>query len=101
MSFEVIEALAPEHPIRLEPVVELAERLGAKLIPAPLRVSTDPNKARFTEDSEVLGHTRLTQPELPDKLSHRAGALAQQVEDAATRRLSHGCERRHGHHHTY
>jgi len=48
MSFEVVEALAPEHPVRLEPVVELAERLGAKLIPAPLRISTDPNKARFT-----------------------------------------------------
>src|SRR4029450_6247861 len=93
MSFEVVEALAPEHPIRLEPVVELAERLRAKLIPAPLRVSTDPNKARFTEDSEVLGHTRLTQPELPDKLSHRAGALAQQVEAAATRPLRQGLQR--------
>ena|SRR6266498_4864728 len=49
----------------------------------------------------MLGHARLTQPELADKLSDRAGALAQQVEDAATRRLSHDCERRHGHHHTY
>src|SRR6266542_5633597 len=49
----------------------------------------------------MLGHARLTQPELADKLSDRAGPLAQQVEDAAARRLSHYCKRRHGHHHTY
>jgi hypothetical protein len=48
MSFEVVEAVAPVHPIGLEPVVELAERLGAELVPAPLCVATDPNEARFT-----------------------------------------------------
>jgi len=45
MSFEVVEALSPEHPIGLEPVVELPERLGAELVPASLCVATDPNEA--------------------------------------------------------
>lgn len=48
MSFEVVEALAPEDPIRLEPVVEFPKRLGPELVPAPLRVATDPNEACFT-----------------------------------------------------
>jgi len=45
MSFEIVEAFAPEHPIRLEPVVELPERLGAELVPASLCVATDPDEA--------------------------------------------------------
>jgi hypothetical protein len=47
MSFEVVEPLAPEHPIGLEPVVELPQRLGAELVPAPLSVATDPDEARL------------------------------------------------------
>jgi Penicillin-insensitive murein endopeptidase/Succinylglutamate desuccinylase / Aspartoacylase family len=43
----------------------------------------------------MLGDTRLAQPELRDELPNRASPLAEQVEDAATRRLSNDCERRH------
>jgi hypothetical protein len=48
MSFEVVEAVAPVHPIGLEPIVELAERLTPELVPAPLGVAADPNQACFT-----------------------------------------------------
>jgi hypothetical protein len=45
MSFEVVEALAPEDPVGLEPVVDLSERLGAELVPPPLCVAADPDEA--------------------------------------------------------
>jgi hypothetical protein len=48
MTFEVVEAVAPERPVGLEPHVDLAKRLGAKLVPATLRVATDPNEPGLT-----------------------------------------------------
>jgi hypothetical protein len=49
----------------------------------------------------MLGHTRLAQPELRDELPDRASPLAEKVEDAAARRLSHDCKRRHGTYHIH
>ena len=96
MPFEIVEALAPEHPIGLEPVVELPERLGAELVPAPLCVAADPNEAGFAQYTQMLGNSGLAQPELRDELPNRASPLAEKIENTSTRRLRNDCERRHG-----
>ena len=100
MSFEIVEALAPEHPIGLEPVVELPERLSAELVPAPLCVAADPNEAGFAQYTQMLGNSWLAQPELRDELPNRASPLAEEVENTSTCRLRHDCKRRHSSDHT-
>jgi hypothetical protein len=45
MSFEIVEALAPEHPIGLEPVVELPGGSVRSSYQRRLCVATDPNEA--------------------------------------------------------
>ena len=84
MSFEVVEALSPEHPIGLEPVVELPERLGAELVPAPLCVAADPNEAGFAQYTQMLRNSWLAQPELCDELPNRASPFAKEVENTST-----------------
>ena len=100
MSFEIVEALVPEPPIGLEPVVELPERLGAELVPAPLCIAADPNEAGFSQYPQMLGNSRLTQPELRDELPNQPSPLAEEVENPSTCRLRHDCECGHRPDHT-
>ena len=54
VAFEGVEALAPEPPIRLQPLVELVQGLGAQGIEAPLGVDPDPDEPGITQHPQVL-----------------------------------------------
>ena len=63
--------------------VELGERLGSQRVEAPAAVGPHLDEAGLAEHAQVLGGSRLAQPGRGDELAHRAGPIADQVEDAA------------------
>src|SRR5688572_25599329 len=89
----VDQDLQPIHPVshrapeRLQPCVELVERLGPQFVDALLRDRTDVDQTGVAEHAEVLRHLRLTQPEALRDLPYRARPIAEQLDDAETVRF--------------
>ena len=96
MPFEGVELAAPEAPVRLEPLVQLTERLGPEGVQAPLGVGPDLDQPRLPEDPQVLGHARLAEAKPGDQLVHRPLTLPQEVEDMTAVRLGEHLEGGHG-----
>jgi hypothetical protein len=63
---EGVEALGPEPPVGLEPLVELGEGLGAEGVEASLGVDPDPHEPGFPQHPQVLGDSiqLYVQPEI-------------------------------------
>src|ERR1700704_1505822 len=70
--------------VRLEPVCDLCQGLGAQPIPAALPVRADLDEAGFPQHLEVLGDSRLAEADARDELGDRPLTVAQEVEDLAT-----------------
>jgi hypothetical protein len=93
VSFEAVESLIPELPVRLDPGVDLAEAFRPQPVHAPLRVDADVDEARIAEHAEVLRDRGLAHRQLVDELADRPLAISQQVEDAAAIRFGEELER--------
>src|SRR5437867_2807531 len=93
------QVLQPIHPVahpapeRLEPDVELVERLRPQLVDALLRDRTHVDQAGVAQHAEVLRHLRLTQSEAFRDLPYRARLVAEQLDDAEAIRFGQGRQR--------
>src|SRR5688572_11427553 len=82
------QVLQPIHPVahpapeRLQPGVELVERLGPQLVDALLRDRANVDQTGVAEHAEVLRHLRLTQPEALGDLPYRSRPVAKELDDA-------------------
>ena len=81
MSFERIEPSGQVRAVRLEPRVELCQRLGAEPVHATLGVAPDVDEAGVAEHLEMSGDTGLVHPDLFDEVADRALGVADRVED--------------------
>jgi hypothetical protein len=93
VSFKCVETTTPELAVGLEPSVDLDQRLGIELVPAPLGVASNPNQTGVAEHSQVLGDAGLAEREAVDQLADRTLPLTKQVQDLPTRWLGHQLER--------
>jgi hypothetical protein len=93
MSFELVEPRFPQAPVRLDPLVDGAERFGADPIDAALGVGADVDEAGLSEDAQMLGDGGLADRELVDEVAHGPFRDPQQVEDAPPVRFCEYLER--------
>jgi len=87
VGLEAIEAATPHLPVRLEPGVQLDQRLWPQAIEPTLPVDTHLDQTGLAQDPQMLGHQRLAAAELLDERTHRCLTLAQSVEDATPARF--------------
>lgn len=92
MAFESVETLSPKGPIRLEPSVQVHERLGTQSIHAALGVSSNLDQADVAQDLEMARHPGLMHVDLGDQVGHRTFPLTHGVEDPSTRRIGYRIE---------
>jgi hypothetical protein len=93
VPLEGIEAARPQLAVRVEPGVDLPQRLGAQLVEAALGVLADADETGLAQDAEVLGGAGLAQPEVLDELADRPWPVAEEVQDVPPSRLGEGSER--------
>jgi hypothetical protein len=72
MSFQGVEPSRPKLPVRRQPLVDLGQALGSKLVPAPLRVRAHPHQPGVTQHAQVLRDAGLAEAEGVDQLAYRA-----------------------------
>jgi hypothetical protein len=60
VAFEPVEAVAPQFPIRREPIINLAQLLRAQPIDSPLRIDARRDQPGFAQHAQVLRHRGLT-----------------------------------------
>src|SRR5437899_5442220 len=89
---ELLESLLPRAAIRLQPVVELLQRLRAQPVDPLLRQRTDLDEPGFAQDAKVLRDLRLPQPEPVSDLPHRARLAAEELDDLAPVRFRESAE---------
>lgn len=95
MAFERVEPVRPQPSIRRNPRVKLTKRRGVHRVHATLSFDPHVNQPSFAQYPQVPRDTRLTEPELIDKLTHRAITIAEEVEHSAAVRLGEDLEQLH------
>src|SRR5256885_15343193 len=78
---ELIEALVPRASVRLQPIVELPEWLGAEAVDPLLRDRMGLHEPSVAQHAEVLGDLRLTKPEPLDDLPDGAWLPPEKLDD--------------------
>lgn len=94
MLFKCVEALAPRVAVRGQPVVQIAQWLGAQSIDPALRLRHYLDEPRRTQGAQVFRHARLAGTERRDQVTDIVFAGTQQVEQPATARFGEGFHRR-------
>src|SRR5690606_7268034 len=90
--FEGIEALGPLGSVRLEPGIQLLERLGAEAVEPPLSVTPDLDQPSVTQHLQMPRNAGMLHADVVDEVANRALALADGIKDASTGRLGDGFE---------
>ena len=93
MTFERINVDGPETSERIEPGIDLHERLGPDLIDAPLRFDARLHEAGLAQHAEVLGDRGLGHPEAALDLADGLLRGRQQAEDGPAVRFRDDGER--------
>jgi DNA-binding transcriptional ArsR family regulator len=88
VPFERIKPRRPVRSIRLQPRVELHQRLRAEPVQPPLSIPPDLHQPRVAQHSEVTRHTWLMHPDLLDQLTDRLLAAADGIKDSPPCRFS-------------
>lgn len=83
MLLESVESLGPMFAIRVQPGVDLGQWRGAQCIQAAPTGGTHTHQSRVPQDPQVLGDSRLRDPEVVDEFTDRPLTLSQQIEDPA------------------
>ena len=94
MTLEIVEALSPHLSIRLEPVVKLDERLETEAVKPSLSVRSHDDESGIAQDAQVLGDSRLAEPQPSYEVSHWQLFPEQQIKDPASARLCDHIHRR-------
>jgi hypothetical protein len=89
---EAVEARFPQVPVLREPLIELAERLGAERVEAPLPNRPSRDEAPFVEDAQMAGDPGLVDADLFDDIGDLPLAAPQRCDDKATRGIGQGQE---------
>jgi hypothetical protein len=84
VSLEGVEAAGELCAVRLEPLVEFPQRLGAQTVQPTLRVAADLDETGVAQHLQVPGHAGLVHADGLDELGDRTLAPAHCIEDAAT-----------------
>ncbi len=87
MPAESIQSIRPLSAVRLQPLIEVAERLTANAVETPLRVRPHRDESSVSQHPEVPGDTGLTHFELVDQLADGAFADADGIQNLASIRL--------------
>jgi hypothetical protein len=95
VPFEGVEALAPELPVGLQPLLELVQGLRAQGVQAPLAIDPGPDEPGLPQHPKMLRDARLAEAEPEHELVHRPLALPQEVEDVPAMRLGDHLEGGH------
>lgn len=90
MSFQAIEGVRPQPPVRSQPSVDLSQRLGANAVEAPLCIDAGLHETDVAQHTQVLRHGRLAQAQFTDEVSDGALPVPEQIEDRTATRLSKG-----------
>ena len=83
MAFQVVEARGPPFAVGPQPCVELAQRIGAHAVDAPLGVDTRFHESRIAQHPQMLRHRGLAHRQRVDQIADRPFLGQQEVEDAA------------------
>src|SRR5215207_7064310 len=97
VSFEGVETVRPEAPVRLEPLIDLGQGLGSDAVDAALGVGADGDEAGVPQHPEVLGDSGLAQLQALPQLPHRALPRQQQIQDPPSGGLGEDLEGGRGH----
>src|ERR1700678_4530941 len=87
MLLPLVETVAPHLPVRLEPGVQLDQRLATDAVEATLTIGANTNQAGITQDTQMLRGRRLADGQSLDEGLNRLFTGAQFVEDEASGRL--------------
>ena len=98
MSFELVEADAPQHAIGLEPFVELHQRFGTYPIHATPAVGAHLDQPGLAQHPKMLRHRGLAEGETLHQRVHRPHTVAQQIQDLPARRFGEHFDRCAGGH---
>jgi hypothetical protein len=90
--FEGVEVVVPEFSVGGEPGVDFGQGLGAEFVPAALGVFAYGDESGFAQDAEVFGGAGLGEAEVGGEFADEAGALEEEVEDAASCGVGEGVE---------
>ena len=95
-----VQLVVPETTERVEPLLDLRERLGVERIEPALSVGADVRETAVAQDPQMLRDRRLTDAELGSDDVHdlpgRLLAGGEQLEDAPPDRVAEDVERVHG-----
>src|SRR5579864_5646094 len=83
--FQLVEAAAPELPVRFQPGIELDQRFCAQPIEPPLAIGSHGHQTSLTQNAQVLGNRWLAHAQPLDEGLDGLLALAQRIEDVAPR----------------
>src|SRR4051812_24418096 len=100
LGVQRVQPLRPQPPVAVEPLVDLAERLGVHRVQAAGARGAYGHETGLTEHPQVLRDGRLRDPELllddGPQLTRGPLAVGEQFEDAPADRVSEDVERVHG-----
>jgi hypothetical protein len=92
MTFERVEALAPELAVGFEPAVEHQQGPGLDPIEAALGVLTHAEQARVAHKAQVLGDAGLADRQGVAEFAHRTLPFTQKIEDLTATGISEESE---------
>jgi hypothetical protein len=87
VPLERIKPRCPLRSIRLEPGVELHQRLRTEPVQPPLSIPPDLHQPGVAQHFEVTRHTWLMHPDLLDQLADRPLAAADGIKDPSSCRF--------------
>ena len=87
VALERVETAGQLGAVRLEPLVELSQGLGAQAVEPALGVAADLDQAGVAQHLEVPGHAGLVHADGVDELGHRTLAVPHGVEDPPASRF--------------
>jgi hypothetical protein len=90
--FEVVQGLAPEHLVIIDPFVDDAQGLGVEATKAGCALLLGDDEAGSVEKSQVLGDGGAAHAEVARDASHGLTAAAEDPEDFTAGRVGDGTE---------
>lgn len=87
MRFELVKAVPPHQAVRLQPHIELDERLRANAVEPPLALRTDRHEACLAQHAQMFRDSRLAHRQPLDERIDRQLAAAQLVENVPPARV--------------
>jgi hypothetical protein len=95
MTFERLQPVGPNPPIRLEPPVEIDQGLESDPVHPTLSVGPYRYQAGGAQNAEMFGHSRLADAQGPDHVTDGPLLLTEVLENPTTVVIGQDLERVH------